>query len=288
MIDTLQPLCDQLENVVDEQGSHWLNQARQHLEKLDGDLDSVANKLAFFSATAKRKLGLSLLSGEIVSGFIQEAYGQCDKVYLDHWSVTDAARVILLADTITSGKFAVDQLFQLCYRYGDGGERTSLIKGLALINLSDQSTEFIIDVARTNSLELFSALVHKNPWPAVRFPVSAFNQVVLKSLFMGINISNMEGLRAGRNPELGRMAADYVQERLDAGREIPESIWLAADATMLTKQGLTAWESALQSNETQLKHQLALAGCLWQTNLPASLQQTAQAFRCYSENNYSA
>jgi len=277
-MNNLQPLHAQLDKTVDEQGRAWLNQARQRLEKSDSDLEATANKLAFFSATAKRKLGLSVLSGEVASGFIQDAYGQCDTIYLDHWSVTDAARVILLADTIASGKFSTDQLFQRCYRYGDGGERASLIKGLALINLSDQSTAFIIDVARTNSLELFSALVHKNPWPAVKFPVSAFNQVVLKSLFMGINISNMEGLRAGRNPELGRMAADYAQERLDAGREIPESIWLAVNVAMLTKQGMTAWESALQSDVTQNKHQLALIGCLWQIDLPASLQQAMQAF----------
>ncbi len=281
-MNNLQPLRAQLDKTVDEQGRAWLNHARQHLEKLDGDLDTAANKLAFFSATAKRKLGLSLLSGDIASGFIQDAYGQCDTVYLEHWSVTDAARVILLAETIASGKFPSDQLFQLCYRYGDGGERASLVKGLALINPTDQSTEFIIDIARTNSLELFSALVHINPWPAVHFPVSAFNQLVLKSLFMGINISNMEGLRAVRNPELRRMAADYVQERLDAGRDIPESIWLAVDATILTKQGLSAWKSALQSDNTQNKHQLALTGYQWQSDLPASLRQAVQVFGRYS------
>jgi hypothetical protein len=48
---------------------------------------------------------------------------------------------------------------------------------------------------------------------------------------------------------------------------------------------MTAWESALRSDVAQIEHQLALTGCLWQSNLPASLQQIAQAFSRYSESN---
>ncbi len=276
-MNKLQSLSDQLNTVLEQEGRVWLNHARQQLKKLDDDLELVANQLAIFSASAKRKTGLSVLSGEIASGFSQDAYGQCDKVYLQHWSSADAVRVLLLVETIASRMFSADELFQLCYRYSDGGERASLLKGLALMDLTVNSTDYIIDVARTNSLALYSALIYKNPWPVVNFPLPAFNQVVLKSLFMGINIINVEGLRGTRNPELGRMAADYAQERLDAGREIPESLWLAVDVSMMSEAGLTAWESALASDPQQSRCQLALLGCHWQSAaLPENLQRAAE------------
>lgn len=276
-MNKLQSLSDQLDTVLEQEGRVWLYQSRQQLAELDGDLEIVANQLAIFSASAKRKAGLFTLSEEIASGFSQDAYDQCDKVYLQYWSGADAVRVLLLAETIASGMFSADELFQLCYRYSDGGERASLLKGLALMDLTVHSTDYIIDVARTNSLALFSALIYKNPWPVVNFPLPAFNQVVLKSLFMGINIFNVEGLRGARNPELGRMVADYAQERLDAGRDIPESIWLAVDVSMLSEAGLTAWESALASDPQQPRCQLALLGCQWHSAaLPESLRRAAK------------
>lgn len=269
----LSTLSEQLENNLQDQGRIWLSNAKSKLAELDDTLDAIADQYAILSATAKRHIGEALLNGEIASGFNQDAYQQCDRLFLDAWTATDAARVLLLAETISSKDISADQLFQLCYRYADGGERASLIKGLALIQLSSDSTDFVIDTARTNSLELFSALAHKNPWPAIFFPEAAFNQLVLKSLFMGFNLVNVEGLRAARNTELGRMTADYVQERLDAGREIPDSIWLAVDVACLSEQGLMALETALNSDSSQPMFELALTGCQWQTILPHRIDQ---------------
>lgn len=275
-MNVLLVLDEKLNSVLDEKGRDWLEQAKLQLSQLNGNIEDVVNRLVFLTSTSKRKLGIALLDGELDSVFNPDMYGQCNKVYLNHWSVTDVARVRLLAEVLVSKSFPADELFQLCYRYSDGGERASLLKGLPLLELSDQSTNFMIDVARTNSLEIFSALAYKNAWIVMKFPVSSYNQIVLKSLFMGINIIHLEGLRGARNFELGRMTADYVQERLDAGREIPESIWLAVDVNLLTEQGLSAWEAALQSAPSESKSQLALMGCHWQPDLPPRFHEIVQ------------
>ena len=276
-MSTLKSLNKILDEVLDAEGVRWLKQAKLQLTQLNCDLDIAANKLVFLTATAKRRLGIDLLTGEINSGFTPDIYDQRNKIHLDHWSVTDAARIILFVETLSPELFSTDELFQLCYRYSDGGERASLLKGLALLNLSNQSTNSIIDIARTNSLDVFSALTYKNPWPVMNFSVPAYNQIVLKALFLGINIIHFDGLRAARNSELGRMTADYVQERLDAGREIPESIWLAVDVNSLTEQGLSAWESALQTLPSDSKNQLAILGCQWQSVLPLRIQAIIQS-----------
>jgi len=264
MTKPLKELYKKVEQVIDTQGSDWFEQARSQLSQFSGDLDATANNLVFLTSVAKKKLGMTLLNGEIKLEFPPDKYGQRNKIYLEHWTITDAARIILLTEALKSGTFSVNDLFQLCFKYSDGGERASLLKGLSFLSLGEESTSFIISTARTNSLEIFSALVYKNPWVVMKFPIPAYNQVVLKALFLNINIMNLEGLRAARNPELGRMAADYVQERLDAGREIPESIWLAVDADLLTDEALMAWESALKMSEPEGRNQLARQGREWQ------------------------
>ena len=160
----LTALSEKISYILDEQGYEWLKNARSQLAQKNGDLESTANKLIFFTSTAKRKLGINPLAGKINSGLTPDRFNQCDTCYLQYWSVADAARILLLSETIASKELSADELFQLCYRYSDESERVSLLKGLALFKLTNQSTSFIIDIARTNSLEVFSALIYKNPW----------------------------------------------------------------------------------------------------------------------------
>lgn len=265
-----QAMLNILDTALDSTGKTWLDEARLKLDALEGDLETVTNQIIFYFGSAARKLGATPVSGSLPSGFPADLHGECDLVFLNHWTVTDAARVIFITDIMAKNRFNPDEFFQLCYRYSDDAERTSLLKGLALLKLSAQSTDFIIDTARTNSLSLFSALVYENPWPAIKFPTASFNQLVLKSLFMRLDISHIIGLRAKCNPELGRMTADYVQERIDADRPIPPSIWLVVDVTGLGKDGINAWLETLNSEDEQTRL-LAGKACKWQPELPLAM-----------------
>jgi hypothetical protein len=51
--------------------------------------------------------------------------------------------------------------------------------------------------------------------------------MVLKCLFLGLDITLVESLEGRLNPALSRMCYDYLRERSAAGRTIPVSIWLA-------------------------------------------------------------
>ncbi len=264
MTKPLKELFKKVEQVIDTSGNDWFEQAKSQLSQFSDNLDATANTFVFLTSMAKKKIGMTLLHGDIKLESLPDKYDQRNKIYLEHWTITDAVRILLLTEALKAGSFSVNDLFKLCFKYSDGGERASLLKGLSFLSLGEESTSLIIDTARTNSLEIFSALVYKNPWVVMKFPIPAYNQIVLKALFLNINIIYLEGLRAARNPELGRMAADYVQERLDAGREVPESIWLAVDANVLTNEALLAWESALKMPEPKSRNQLARRGCEWQ------------------------
>ncbi|HLV01258.1 MAG TPA: EboA domain-containing protein, partial [Acidobacteriota bacterium] len=71
------------------------------------------------------------------------------------------------------------------------------------------------------------AIACRNPYPARYFPELNFNQMVLKCLFVGVEIHRIVGLGERFNPELSRMCNDYVDEREAAGRSVPVEVWLA-------------------------------------------------------------
>ncbi|MEW6983611.1 EboA domain-containing protein [Colwelliaceae bacterium 6471] len=114
----------------------------------------------------------------------------------------------------------ITQIFNLA----DDEEKSSLVKALILLDHRGIAVEKVIDLARTNSVELFMALAINNPYPSKYFPQGSFNQLVLKALFSGLDIHNIVGLIERRNDELTRMVLDYKEERIQANRKVPESL----------------------------------------------------------------
>lgn len=146
-------------------------------------------------------------------------------VPLTNWSVIDAARAIYLL-TMATNETRLDLVSDF-YRQGDEGEKISIIKLLPLIPDACSHIDIALDAGRTNSQALFASLIRDNPYPARCYDEHAFNQLVLKALFMQLDIDGIIGLVERANPELSRMCLDYINERQAAGRSLPDDIWLA-------------------------------------------------------------
>jgi hypothetical protein len=78
---------------------------------------------------------------------------------------------------------------------------------------------------RSNMRVVFEAVAHRNPYPAEQFDEQAWNQLVLKALFVGSTLEPVVGLDARRNPALARMLCDYAHERWAARREVSPELW---------------------------------------------------------------
>jgi len=115
-------------------------------------------------------------------------------------------------------------LLRVLLRFSDDEEKESIVRSLIWLDDRGALVDSIIDLSRTNSVDLLVALGVNNPYPAKYFPELNFNQLVLKLLFSNINIANVESLQARSNKELSRMALDYQVERQKAGRSVPVSI----------------------------------------------------------------
>jgi hypothetical protein len=116
-------------------------------------------------------------------------------------------------------------------RRGEVRERQAVLRALAALPDPARFAATAIDACRTNAQSVFEAIACDNPYPAAHFPEPAFNQLVLKALFVGAPARRIRGLPARLTGELVRMVEAYASERRAAGRPIPDdATWLLAGA----------------------------------------------------------
>jgi len=111
-------------------------------------------------------------------------------------------------------------------RRGEVGERRAVLRVLAALPEPARFAELAVDACRSNVETVFAAIACDNDYPARHFPARAFDQMVLKALFIGAPLARVAGLSARTTAELVRMVDAYVSERRAAGRPIPADVEL--------------------------------------------------------------
>ena len=140
------------------------------------------------------------------------------------WSVTDAARILLLSGLPANGKRFAERFRSLC-RTADVAELTALYRGLPLYPDPAALEEQVGEGLRSNMRGVFEAIAHHNPYPKAHFDDHRWNHMVLKALFIGSPLAPIQGLDERANPELARIMCDFAHERWAAGRPAPFEIW---------------------------------------------------------------
>jgi len=246
MTTPLDTLRQAIQRVCSEEQSQWLAEAIDGLRP-----GTTADELATLIARARRRVGRQPL------GESAEPIDTPDgPLAIARWEAGDAARVaLLLAAIAASGGSGI---VKEAYRLGDDAENTALIRGLSLYGDGEALRETALNAGRTNSLLLLAALTLHNPYPAAHYADHEFNQMVLKALFLGLNIDAVQGLERRGNPELSQMCEDYIDERLAAGRSVPADIWLAL-APHASAAGLERLQQALQDDSPEHRYYAARA-----------------------------
>ncbi len=147
------------------------------------------------------------------------------------WSLFDAARVMLLlhlAELWLAEDFI--RAATSCYALGDAREQQSWLRGLPLLPYPDQFLATALDACRTNITPVFEAIACENAYPVRHFPALHFNQLVLRSLFLGVALERIVGRDSRLNPTLTQMVQDFAAERRAAGRPVPADLPLALHA----------------------------------------------------------
>jgi hypothetical protein len=140
------------------------------------------------------------------------------------WSVTDAARILLLASLPRAGKPFAQRFRALC-QSADVEELATLYRGLPLYPEPAALEPQVGEGLRSNVRAVFEAIAHRNPYPQAQFDAHRWNHMVLKALFIGSPLAPIQGLDARANAELARIMCDFAHERWAAGRPVPFEIW---------------------------------------------------------------
>jgi len=140
------------------------------------------------------------------------------------WSLTDAARILLLASLPHGGKPFAERFRALC-QTADVAEAIALYRGLPLYPEPEALEPQVGEGLRSNVKAVFEAIAHRNPYPRQVFDQHRWNHMVLKALFIDSRLAPIEGLDERANAELARIMCDFAHERWAAGRPVPFEIW---------------------------------------------------------------
>src|SRR3954469_2538887 len=156
------------------------------------------------------------------------------------WTIDDAARTLLLV----AGGAAVEGELAELYRYGDAAERRGILRALPFLELGDRGLYLLDDAIRTNDTRLIAAAL--GPYATEHLPDAAYDQAVLKCVFVGVPITGLDGIPERVTPDGARMLGAFVHERVAAGRDVPAEVWTVVDR-FPPEEEIAAIESELQS-----------------------------------------
>ncbi|QGJ70975.1 Sugar phosphate isomerase/epimerase [Planctomycetales bacterium 10988] len=175
-----------------------------------------------FGLTA-RKLGKADLS--LSTADLEEADTARSGWNPANWSIDQAARTLLvLALPIEDFAHYLKTLDRL-FAAAEVGELVALYQALPLLPSPLAHQNRAAEGIRTNMKSVFCAVAHHNPYPSEQLDENAWNQMILKCLFVGVKLDPVIGLDQRANANLASMLLDYAHERWAANRDISPELW---------------------------------------------------------------
>lgn len=246
---------------------HWVKQrvAKEclaWLEEKREQIKSGASSKIFFSAFSavpryieKNDLNLALEE-------IQTASSVRTNWFPTHWSVDQAARTLLLLSLPQDNAEKYLKTLEQVFHAADVGELVTLYQALPLLPYPEKHRARASEGIRSNMTAVFNAVALQNPYPAEHLDELAWNQMILKALFVGSPLHLIQGLDQRANPELTKMLLDYAHERWAAQRLVSPELWRLV-GRFATTAILTDLERVIHSHNPveQAAAALACADC---------------------------
>tara|TARA_B100002052_G_C15855393_1_gene587215 strand:- start:854 stop:1444 length:591 start_codon:yes stop_codon:yes gene_type:complete len=116
------------------------------------------------------------------------------------------------------------RVLERLYQTADVQEQQLIILVLPLLRSQERFLGIATEAARTNIVPVFSSLALNNPFPQEHFNENQWNQMVLKAIFVGCEITRIVGLHERHNSALSETIFQYVSERHSAHRSVPRAV----------------------------------------------------------------
>jgi hypothetical protein len=142
----------------------------------------------------------------------------------EFWGTDEAARAAILLATYTGDDdvFAV-RVDRLCAS-AEVTELLAYLKAFAIFPAAKQLHDRAREAVRSSVKPVFEAIACHNPYPFDYFDQAAWNQMVVKAVFVGASISSIAGITERANPDLREMLRALISERHAASRPVPADV----------------------------------------------------------------
>ena len=215
--DIRRTLAEWLESRLQPPASEWLSQRRGLVR--EGDLKALYLGIGLVGRKLPKD-DLALTPDELRRA--AEVRPGWDP---SRWSVDQAARLLLLFEAPLAEEAAWTGALDALFATADVGEQIALYQGLPLYPFPEAHRFRATDGLRTNIKGVFEAIAHRNPYMAEQASEASWNQMVLKTLFIGSTLRPIVGLDRRANAALAQMLIDYAHERWAAGRQVTPELW---------------------------------------------------------------
>lgn len=205
-----------LDRRLDPAASAWV---RDQCAAIAAGAPDRTFQLAF--GLAVRKAGTAVLAAD--AGEQADAFAVHPGWDLRDWTVDQAARAALLL-ALPAAPASTKSMLAL-FQTADLGEHVALVRSLFLLPGNEALLHIAREGIRSNMGDVFFAVSQRNPYPSERFDDIAWNQMIVKCLFVELPLKGIFGLDARANADLARMISDLARERWAAGRAISPEAW---------------------------------------------------------------
>lgn len=250
-------LCQLIKQQAKLEGMQWLDQQA-------GKLNKEWNPRTFYFTFSS----VPRFMGKASVPYSDEVLQQADQLrkgfYPKGWDVTQLARTYILLflphEDAEQYLLTIDRMFETADMY----EQQALYAALPLLPHPEELTGRAAEGVRTNMTNVFDAIALHNPYPADYMEQKAWNQLLLKAVFMGRPLYKIYHADTRANPELARMLVDFAHERWAAHRQVTPEIWRFV-APYLSEEYLPDVERTIRLGEP-LGVEAVLLACSENTN----------------------
>lgn len=154
---------------------------------------------------------------------------------VERWDQFRLARVMLLVVLGKQDEGVFLETLDTLLSTADLREHVAILSAFPLLPHGEKLTEFAREGLRSNITDVFDAGALDNPFPSQHFSDDAWNQMILKALFIGRPLYRIYGIDYRANLKLAEALSNLAHERWAANRWVSPELWRSC-ANFLTGQ----------------------------------------------------
>ncbi len=175
-----------------------------------------------------------------------------------NWNIDQLGRTLLILGLAERAKSEFLEKLEKIFISSDMGEAVALYQSLPVLPYPEDLTARAAEGVRSNITSVFNAVALGNPYPADYMDDDAWNQIVLKALFVDSPLYLIQGIDERANPDLAHMLVEYAHERWSAGRTVSPELWRPV-GPFIDKGNIADIEKVLENPDEIQKEAAVLA-----------------------------